>query len=313
MNKGKMSESALKRSVLKTLITDNKRSEAGIGTDAGLFEAKGEKFLMASASVFGEEKGNGTVCSLRAINSLAASGGKAVAMSLMITASDNDAEGFAKRIMNEVIKVCNACNVTLASGNTLIGNEASVSVTVVGEQLHELKKPSRDRDRILIMKGFAGNSGAAMLAERFAEKLQERFTEDFVNKAISALSDSGCFREADELASETDGIIAMHDISEGGVFGAMWELLEREKAGCKADLKKIPIRQSAIEVCEILDVSPYQLRGDGGLLAIVEDTPENRKLGTVIGTIDNTADRIIVNGDEKRFLEPNRYDSYYAI
>ena len=39
------------------------------------------------------------------------------------------------------------------------------------------------------------------------------------------------------------GVAAMHDLSEGGVFGALWELGQCSGVGLEIDLKKIPIRR----------------------------------------------------------------------
>ncbi len=308
-----MPENALKRSVLKGLSEYNKRSEAGIGADAGFCDNNGKSFMMSTAALLGEDAGNGELCVTRAVNSLAAAGGKALAASLSLVVPKDNGESFAKAIIGEVARACKKCGIELISGNTLIGDSAFASVAVTGERFYELRSPEKDCSRILIMTGYAGNAGAAMLAKKKFDALAERLTGEFINKAVAGFDETACFEKAFELAKACEGVISMHDISEGGVFGALWELLEREKAGCSVDLRSIPIRQTAIEVCEILDVSPYTLRGDGGLLAIVKDTPENRKLGTVIGRIENTADRVILNGEEKRFLEPNRYDGYYEI
>ena len=42
----------------------------------------------------------------------------------------------------------------------------------------------------------------------------------------------------------------MHDVTEGGIFGALWEMAEASGVGLEIDLKKIPIRQETVEVCE---------------------------------------------------------------
>ena len=311
MNKGKMSESALKRSVLKKTGIYNKRSGAGIGADAGYIRRANGDLMISTACIMGEDRGNGELCLTRAVNSMACAGGKALAASVSLICPAKDPESFARLIMDEVIRACDRCGIEPVSGNTLIGDTASISVSVTGEAGNAITPPDQDKDRIIVMDGWAGNAGAAMLAVKNYSRLTERFTEGFIRKAISGFNEIGIYDRAYAFAEATGGRIAMHDISEGGVFGALWELLERENAGCRVDLKAIPIKQAAIEVCEILDVSPYQLRGDGGLLAMVEDTPENRTLGTVIGAVTSDRDRVIINGEERRFLEPNRYDGYY--
>ena len=59
------------------------------------------------------------------------------------------------------------------------------------------------------------------------------------------------------------GVSAMHDVTEGGVFGALWEMAEASGVGLEIDLKKIPIRQETIEICEFFNLNPYQLISSG--------------------------------------------------
>ena len=109
----------------------------------------------------------------------------------------------------------------------------------------------------------------------------------------------------------------MHDVAEGGVFGAVWELAERLQSGVEIDLKKIPILQETVEISEYFDINPYQLRGDGALLCLAQDgaviIEELKKSGipaTVIGRMTDGNDRILINEDETRHLEPNRVEEY---
>ena len=46
------------------------------------------------------------------------------------------------------------------------------------------------------------------------------------------------------------GVRAMHDVTTGGIFGALWELAEASGVGLEIELKKIPIRQETVEICE---------------------------------------------------------------
>ncbi len=57
----------------------------------------------------------------------------------------------------------------------------------------------------------------------------------------------------------------------GGVFGALWELGQCSGVGLEIDLKKIPIRQETIEICEFFDLNPYKLLSGGSLLLAAAD------------------------------------------
>ena len=72
-----------------------------------------------------------------------------------------------------------------------------------------------------------------------------------------------------------------------------------------------------MEVCEYFDVNPYQLKGDGALLFLTNDSQTAIKAlkeagipASVIGRINDGNDRVLINEDETRFLEPNRVDDY---
>ena len=52
------------------------------------------------------------------------------------------------------------------------------------------------------------------------------------------------------------GVSAMHDVTEGGIYGALWELAEASGIGLVIDLKAIPIRQETVEICEYYRLNP---------------------------------------------------------
>lgn len=42
----------------------------------------------------------------------------------------------------------------------------------------------------------------------------------------------------------------MQDLSEGGIFGALWEMADGAGIGLDVALKRIPIQQETVEICE---------------------------------------------------------------
>ena len=63
----------------------------------------------------------------------------------------------------------------------------------------------------------------------------------------------------------------MHDITEGGVFGALWEMAEGAGTGLDVDLRKIPIRQETVEICEFFGVNPYLIMSSGSMMIASDD------------------------------------------
>ena len=110
----------------------------------------------------------------------------------------------------------------------------------------------------------------------------------------------------------------MHDVTEGGIFGALWEIAEASGVGLEIDLKKIPLKQETVEICEFFGINPYELISSGSMLMAAEDgnglVMELEKAGipaVVIGKATDSNDRVLLNEDERRFLEPPKTDELY--
>ncbi len=76
------------------------------------------------------------------------------------------------------------------------------------------------------------------------------------------------------------GGCTMHDASEGGIFAGLWEMAEGAGVGLTIDMKKLPLRQETVEVCEYCNVNPYELRSGGSLIIA---SPEGNCSGGSIG------------------------------
>ena len=112
----------------------------------------------------------------------------------------------------------------------------------------------------------------------------------------------------------------MHDVTEGGIFGALWELAESSGVGLEIDLKRIPVKQETIEVCEYFGINPYELISSGCMLMASPDgntlLRELDKAGihaSLIGKATEGNDRILLNQEERRFLEPPKTDELYKV
>ena len=115
-------------------------------------------------------------------------------------------------------------------------------------------------------------------------------------------------------------VVSVHDVREGGIFAALWEMAATANVGLSIDLKNIPIKQHTIEVCEYFNLNPYMLRSGGTLLLacangarLVEQLKNAGVQAAVIGQTTAGNDRLIRYDDEARFLEPPKMDEYYKV
>lgn len=326
MKTGKLKESILKRSVLKQLNKGQENILVGpaVGIDYGAIDVKEQEVVVLSTDpVTMPVEGTGRLAVLAAANNVAVSGATPVGAVVHLLLPTSYNEETLRALMKDLNHACEECNISIINGHTEVTRavkEALVTVTVVGtvakEKLIHNEKMQAGMD--LIISKWIGLEGTAILAMEKQEELRERFPQPFLDKA-KAFSDAMSVLEEARVATNS-GVCAMHDVSEGGVFGALWELAQCGNVGLEVDLKKIPIRQETIEICEFFDINPYKMLSGGSLLMVAEDgnqvVRELEKQGiyaTVIGKITDDNDRVLFNGEERRFLEVSQTDELYKL
>ena len=175
-------------------------------------------------------------------------------------------------------------------------------------------KPGMD----IIATKWIGLEGTAIIAHEKEEELCTHFSRHFVEQAQALDRYLSVMPEA--ATAVKSGVGAMHDVTEGGIFGALWEMAEASGVGLEIDLKKIPLRQETVEVCEFFHINPYELISSGCMLMAAADgnelirrLKENCIEATVIGKATAGNDRVLMNEDECRFLEPPKTDELYKV
>ena len=107
----------------------------------------------------------------------------------------------------------------------------------------------------LIVTKWIALEAAAILARDKREQLRERFPEALIDTGRQFGDQVDTKREL-EIARSVKGSYTF-PMGEGGIFTALWRLAEEAGAGLEADLRKIPIRQETVEICEYFDLNPY--------------------------------------------------------
>ena len=173
------------------------------------------------------------------------------------------------------------------------------------------------KDDILVSK-WIGLEGTSIIAKEKEQELLLRYPGELIKEAQKFDRYLSVLPEA--AIAVKSGVSAMHDVTEGGIFGALWELAESSGVGLEIDLKKIPVKQETIEICEYFNINPYELISSGCMLMASSDgnllVRELEKVGihaVVIGKALKGKDRILLNEEEKRFLEPPKTDELYQV
>lgn len=321
MENGKLPENMLKRSVLKNITGKSRElvSGAGVGRDSSVLQT-GDGMCAVSGGAY-ELRVPSTeqlaVCSM--VNNLAASGAEAKALWMNLLLPVQTQEQQLKEVMRGVDAACNRLGIALAGGHTQV-SDAVDKIFITGTGIGSMTgyrpgkvKPGMD----IVITKWIGLGGTWLLARYAHEKLRQRLSEHFLLQA-EQFGEMLCV--AQEATIGLHNAVCMHDASNGGIFGALWELAQQADTGLEVDLRRIPVRQETIEICEQLQLNPYQLNAAGSLLIISEEghhlVNELKRAGipaVVAGCTTPGNDRVLLNEDERRFLEPPKQDELYKV
>lgn len=178
----------------------------------------------------------------------------------------------------------------------------------------------------LIITGWIGHAGVREVLHMEEDRIKERFSPMFVRRLKGELP----VREADERTAgekrtlieeilKEDGAVAgsFREVTEGGIWNALWNLAEALHCGLRADIDAMPLKQETIEICEMYGLHPYYLTsGEDVILAAVNngsrtiDRLKEQKIAAVrIGYTTDDKDRILVQGESIRYLDrPRKID-----
>ena len=326
MKAGKLKESILKRSVLKQLHT--RRNDViispAVGGDYGALSVNDElAIVMSSDPITLTRDAIGSSAIVAACNDVACSGAAPMGVSVTTLLPTSYNEEALRDIMKDMDNACEKCGVDIISGHTEVTRvvkEPLIMVTAMGtvnkEQMVHSSKVRAGMD--IVVTKWVGLEGTAILAKEKEAELRARYAQPFIDNAKVFGQMMSIIPEA--AVAMKSGASAMHDVSEGGIFGALWELAESAGVGLEIDLKKIPIRQETIEICEFFDLNPYKILSGGCLLIATWDgngmVHEMEKAGipaVVIGKATDSNDRVLLNEDERRFLETTQTDELYNL
>lgn len=324
MRRGKISEIALKRSVLKNIKNRNEKviKGADLSNDACEIQLEDVTVVMSSNCIETWFDGCIEFNIVKGMNNIYAQGAIPYATEVVITLPLEYEEKQLGKLMKKLDESFGKYNVQISGGHTVVSanvNQPIIMFTVMGRKCYNVKclKDIKSGQQIVMTKSIA-IGGTGLISNAKTDILKEKFINTYIDKCKDIINHVSVKNEA-RIALEY-GDVALHDISTGGTFAGIWELTSVSGLGAKIELQKIPVWQETVEVAEIFDINPYMLDGTGSLLIVtnegerlVDVLKENGINASVIGIITSDKDRVLINGDETRFLEPQRGDEIYKL
>ncbi|NLO64154.1 MAG: AIR synthase [Clostridiales bacterium] len=307
MRTGKLNSEELKDAVLSRI--EHRRDEvitgAALGEDCASFRSDG-LILISGDPVTGETSKIGELAIRVAANDIWAGGGEPFLVMLTIIAPVTYTPEDIKKIMTDAEAEAKAQNIEIAGGHTEFSdavNRVIVCCTALGKAAKHFKVKSASVGESIVVTKYIGLEGTALLAEAFAERLENSLGKDAVEEALSLakLTDVS----AESKIARRCGITSMHDITEGGIYGAVSELCEGAGVGARLYTDKIPVLPVTKAVCAELGADPYRLISSGSMLittkdpgALIEALSKAGIKASVVGEITEGKPTAIDGGNE---------------
>lgn len=329
MNKLKVGK--LDSKLLEKIIFNNiklKREEVmvrpGIGEDCAVVDFGEYALVMSTDPITGAASEVGRLAVHINCNDIASNGIEPLGLMMTILAPIDTTEKEIDEIMKQASREAAKLNVEIIGGHTEITdavNKIVISATAIGRQLKaDIVKNSGVRvgDKIVMTK-TAGLEGTGIIAYDLEEQLSSTFSREIIASAQKMVKDISVVKEG--IIAGKIGVSSMHDVTEGGILGAIWEICEASKVGCNIYKNRISIAQETKDICKFLEINPLKLISSGTMLITINPDKEERLIksldesgisASVIGEITEDK-RILIDNDKKIELAPPESDELYKV
>jgi len=181
-------------------------------------------------------------------------------------------------------KECNKLGIAILGGHTgrYVGSDytvigGGVMMTLAPEDRYLSSNMTRPGDSVIMTKGVA-IATTGILARTFPKTVEKAYGSFFLRRAQSHFYQFSVVKDALTAASvglRDEGVTAMHDVTEGGLLGAVYELTQASRVGIEIDLSNVIITNEAKLICDLFKLDPYVTLSEGTLLITVK--PEKAK------------------------------------
>ncbi|MGE5484755.1 MAG: AIR synthase family protein [Ignavibacteriales bacterium] len=248
---------------------------AAVGEDSCAIDPSEMLVVMSTDPITGAGEEIGWVSVHISCNDVAANGAEPLGVLVTLLLPPGSPESELQRVMGGVGSAAREIGVEILGGHTEVTaavRQALLSTTAIGVAPRGglVTKAGASSGDALVMTKAAGLEATAILAADFGDVLARELGAGTVERARSFGGEISVVREG--LVAAGNGATAMHDATEGGVLGAVYEMAEAaakaagHQIGFTVNLDCVPVRQETESICRIAGVDPLRVVSSGAML-----------------------------------------------
>ncbi len=295
---GKLEPQLLQDLIIDKLKMQNKEVKVGsaIGADCAIIDFADYDCVVSSDPVTASVNDIGRLAIHVSCNDIAASGGLPIAITLTVLLPAGTTKNELIKMIDQALTVSEELGVEIIGGHTEVTkavNQPVIVATALGK-----KKPNENASlkvspgNVIFMTKKAGIEGTAIIASDFEEELIDILSKEETQTAVSLFDQISVVKEG--LIAEKYGVSLMHDVTEGGILGAVWEMCKLSDVGCVIHSNNIPVHDVTKKICNHYKIDYLGLISSGTMLMIaakvqaeqiIEQLKKNNVDVSVIGEI----------------------------
>ena len=229
-----------------------------------------------------------------------------------------------KEIVDDATRTAGELNVDIVGGHTEVTdavNKIVISTTVIG-RVNKKRRPDLKTvmaGDVLAVSKHLGIEGTSIIAHE-KDEVKSFLSEEEYELAISLSRDLSVLKES-KLAGKY-GVKHMHDITEGGLFGAVWETSKALGHGIKIFADAIPLLDVTKKICDFYKINPMKLISSGSMLMVFDgekfnDFKEEAEASgikvTKVGVVNNEDQAVVKYEDREIILQDPDPDELYKV
>lgn len=272
MEIGKLSNSDLEKFVFQSLKYRRREVllKSSVGMDTSVMDFGGDLLVVSCDPITGATKGIGKLAVNVSCNDVACACAEPVGILMSILLPPTATLEELQQLMEEANEECERLGIDIIGGHTEVTdvvNQIVVTTTVIGRvnssQLPRVKEVTVG-DVIAVSKHIAVEGTAIIATER--EKDIQTLSEDEKKEAKQFSYCLSVLEEA-KLAKQYR-VKHMHDVTEGGIYGALWETAKAIQHGMEIQQSSIPLHPITKKLAEEFHFNPYRLIGSGSMIFV---------------------------------------------
>lgn len=318
---GKLTTEDLNRLVLSKIKNHRSTTKVGpgVGLDVAYLDFDGQLMAVASDPITGAGKNLGSLAMLIACNDISAGGGDPLAVMLTMLLPAHIKEEEIAEIMEDAQAMATKLDVDILGGHTEITTAVTrtvLSITAIG-RVEKALKGIQAGDSIVMTKSLGLEGASIIVAEK--DEIKAHLSQEEIEDARKMGELLSIAKEA--RVGRKHNVNFMHDITEGGLIGALSEMCFGDSWGFIVEENKVNIHEVTKKVADFYKLDPYQLISSGSLLLtlpeegvedLIKDLAKEGIEAAHIGRFTQDGKKILRSDTDKE-VDPQAGDELYRV